>query len=505
MDRRAAQEVLRREGIQIRAAWSYRGDIEQLRALGGETLDSLERLSDISLRAGSVKIARDIPDELERLLTQASCLLVGDPGAGKSATMYEVGHRLRQAGADVVALAADRLEAGSLGMLRGELNLQRDIVQVLANWPSERGVLLIDALDAARGDRTQQALLDLIEATRRNAPHWKIVASIRRFDLRHNNRLRALFPPPAMPPSGFVDPEFASVAHLNVTLLSSAELAQLEHLAPDVHRFLERATPEVRELVRVPFSLRLLAELVDADVAPSELHPIRTQLDLLNVYWEHRVLTPSQRADLRESLLRRVCELIIGSRSMWVRRAALQDKTSLLPVLHELLSAQLLVESRTASGAAHRDALGFAHHVLFDYAAARLLLRCSVQGVIDQLVANPDLPVLIRPSLDLHFQWLWDSDPKHREFWGLTLAIAGRPDIAAIATLAGTTIAAEMAETLDDLEPMIDAVASEDPTEQEIGERTLGHVLAAVQAFDLPLVGEEAGPWAALVARVSDA
>jgi hypothetical protein len=308
-----------------------------------------------------------------------------------------------------------------------------------------------------------------------------------------------------MPPSEYVDPEFASVAHLNVTLLSSAELAQLEHLAPEVHRFLERAMPELHELVRVPFNLRLLAELVDEDVAPSELHPIRTQLELLDVYWEHRVLTPSQRADLRESLLRRVCELIIGSRSMWVRRAALQDAASLLPALHDLLSAQLLVESRTASGTADRDALGFAHHVLFDYAAARLLLRCSVQGVIDQLVANPDLPILIRPSLDLHLQWLWDSDPKHREFWALILAIGGRPDIAAIATLAGTTIAAKMAETLGDLAPMIDAVASEDPTEQEIGERVLGHVLAAVQAFDLPLVGEAAGPWAALVAQVSQA
>ena len=192
MDRRGAQEVLHREGIAMHAPRSYREDIALLTQYSDRTLGVLEGLSDIALRGGRAKIVRAVPGELEQLLGRASSLVVGDPGAGKSATMYELGQSLRQDRGDLVALAADRLDSGSLGALRTELNLRRDVVEVLQNWPTEHGVLLVDALDAARGDRTQQALLDLLEETRRHAPQWTVVASIRRYDLRYNQRLKQL-------------------------------------------------------------------------------------------------------------------------------------------------------------------------------------------------------------------------------------------------------------------------------------------------------------------------
>jgi hypothetical protein len=503
LDRRAAQEILRREGISLRAPRSYREDIDALVRRTDTTMASLEGLSAIALRAGKAKIVRDTPRELERLAGLASCLVVGDPGAGKSATLYDLGHRFRQGGADVIALTADQLDAGSLGLLRVELNLQRDLVEILANWPTDNGVLIVDALDAARGDRTQDALLDLIEQTLRDAPDWTVVASIRRFDLRYNKRLQRLFPVQATPAAEFLDPEFARITHLNVALLSEGELAQLERLAPDVHNFLAVATPDLQDLVRVPFNLRLLAELVDAHVDPTELHPICTQLELLDIYWEHRVLTPVDRADIRESLLRRVCDLIISSRTMHVNRADLQSDAALAPVLREVLSAQVLVESGSGAGTVDRSLVSYAHHVLFDYAGARLLLRLPAAEVVDQLGANPDLPLLIRPSLDLHMQWLWEQDPEHHDFWELAFAIAGRPEIPEIATLAGTTIAASMTTTLDDLTPLIEAVTSADPNRQELGERVLAHVLAGVQTIGIPLAGEGAAPWSQLVALLS--
>ncbi len=504
LDLRSAQEILRRESIAMRAPRSYREDIEALAAHTARTMRGLEDLADITLRDGRAKITREVSAELERLINQASCVVVGDPGAGKSASLYEVGHSLRQGGADVVALAADRLQAGSVGLLRAELNLRRDLVEVLANWPTEHGVLIIDALDAARGDTTQDALLDLIEQTAQEAPHWRVVASIRRFDLRYNHRLRRLFPPQATPAVGYLDPEFAAVTHLNVSLLSDSELAQLEQLAPDVHAFLGRATGELHELVRVPFNLRLLAELVDAHVEATRLHPIRTQLELLNVYWEHRVLTPPERGDLRESLLGRVCDLIVSSRAMRISRADVQADATLAAVLPEMLSAQLLVEGRSTAGDVDRSVLSFAHHVLFDYAAARLLLRRGAAEVVDRLVANRDLPVLIRPSLDLHLRWLWEGHPDHRAFWELTLAIAASPEIPEIATLSGTTIAASMTVSLDDLTLLLDAVTNETAETQRVGERVLAHLLAAVQTLGLPLAGDAAGPWTGLAARLSE-
>jgi hypothetical protein len=504
LDRHRAQEILRRESIALVAPRSYREDIATLRTRTDRTLVVLADLADIALRDGRAKIAREAPQALLSLTENTSCLVVGDPGGGKSATLYEFALLARATGADVVALAADQLDSGSLGSLRTELNLDRDVLDVLENWPTERGVLLIDALDAARGDGTQQALLDLIAAVRRHAPQWTVVASIRRFDLRHNHNIRSLFPAEnAVAADPYVDPEFVDLSHFCVAQLSDGELAQLADVMPNVHAFLENATEQMHRLVRTPFNLRLLAQLLDADIAPDELHPITTQLQLLERYWQLRVLEPAATADLREALLRRVCELIVSTRSMRVHRADIQGEPALLPALNETLSLQLLVENTGADGTVDRDILGFAHHVLLDYAAARVLLRHrNATDVTAALVADRQMSIVIRPSLDLHLSWLWSRADEHDAFWELVFAIAEQPDME-IATVVGTSVAAELARTLDDLQPLIAAIRSEDNDRRVLGEKTLGHVLASVETLDLGFVGTHAGPWAALAAELS--
>lgn len=503
LDRHRAQDVLRRESIALIAPASYREDIAALAAHTGRTLSVLEDLADIALRDGRAKIARDAPGALARLTENASCLVVGEPGGGKSATLYEFAQLAQSAGTDLVALAADQLDSGSLGSLRTELNLTHDILDVLENWPTERGILVIDALDAARGDGTQAALLDLIQAVRRHAPQWTVVASIRRFDLRHNHNVRNLFPlRDAVAYEPYVDAEFIALSHFCVAELTDTELAQLADLAPNVHVFLQNATDQMRRLVRTPFNLRLLAQLLDADIEPDELHPIATQLELLERYWQLRVLEPVETADLREALLRRVCELIVESRSMRVHRADIQSNPALLPALPEVLSLQLLVESTLDDGVVDRDILAFAHHVLLDYAAARLVLRRDPASVAAMLAADKQMSIVIRPSLDLHLRWLWSRSADHSAFWDLVFAIAEQADME-IATIIGTSVAAEMARTLADLAPLIDAVRSDNLTRQTLGEQVLGHVLASVDTLDLGFVGAHAGPWAALAAELS--
>jgi hypothetical protein len=502
---RAAQAVLRRESIPLVAPRSYRNDVNELTAYTHRTLDDLKDLADIELHGRRAKIARETPAQLTKLVEQVSCLVVGNPGAGKSATLFELGHMLLAAGDDVIAIAADHVDAGSLGALRNELGLQHDLVKVLENWPSERGVLLIDALDVARGDHTEQALLDLIQEVRRRAPNWTVVASIRCFDLRYNRRLRQLFPVEAQPEEQYVDPEFASLNHFRVALLTDGELDQLRDLVPNLHSFLQTASPAMKTLVRTPFNLRLLAQLLDADVDPTELQPMTTQLELLERYWELRVLEPQPQADMREALLRRVCELIIEHRSLRVHRADIQALDgALLATLPDILSAQVLVETTLPTGAVNRDVIAFAHHVLFDYAAARLLLGRNANAVVEALVQDRLMAVLIRPSLDMHLRSLWMRSEDRAKFWELVLALAARAEIQ-VATIVGASIAAEMASTLDDLVPLIAAIRASDPVRRNLGETALGQVLASVDARGLSFVGADAGPWTALAAELSDA
>jgi hypothetical protein len=260
----------------------------------------------------------------------------------------------------------------------------------------------------------------------------------------------------------------------------------------------------MRELARVPFNLRILAQLLDANVNPEELHPITTQLELLDRYWQLRVLEPQGQADAREALLRRVCQLIVDTRSMRVQRADIQaTDAALLPALADLLSSQVIVESTLADGAVDRDVITFGHHVLLDYAAARLLLRRSARDVVAALATDRQMAVLIRPSLDLHLRWLWERNADHSAFWDLVLALVAEPRVPQLASIVGTGIAAEMTRTLDDLAPLVAALRSSDEVTRTRAETVLVNVLASVDALGFGFAGESAGPWAALAAELS--
>jgi hypothetical protein len=91
--------VLRRESIALVAPRSYREDIAALHTRTGRTLAVLSDLADIALRDSRVKIAREAPQALLDHTENTSCLVVGDPGGGKSATLYEfalLAQRLRK-------------------------------------------------------------------------------------------------------------------------------------------------------------------------------------------------------------------------------------------------------------------------------------------------------------------------------------------------------------------------------------------------------------------------
>lgn len=90
LDLRGAQRVLARESIALRAPRSYREDIQKLSAYTLRTLADLEDLADIELHDRRIKIDRETPERLAALVRETSCLLIGDPGAGKTATLYEL-------------------------------------------------------------------------------------------------------------------------------------------------------------------------------------------------------------------------------------------------------------------------------------------------------------------------------------------------------------------------------------------------------------------------------
>src|SRR5262249_49916243 len=162
--------------------------------------------------------------------------------------------------------------------------------------------------DAARADPAGAALFDLIEAVIQRKSRWHVVASIRKYDLRYSPVLRNLFRSHGSPGinAEFLDSEFSLERHVNVPLFSDQELSVIRQQAPSLDQLLSTAPTALQDLLRVPFNVRLMADIIETGVDLAELRPIRTQNELLRRFWQYRVLGSSD-ATLRERVIQQAC------------------------------------------------------------------------------------------------------------------------------------------------------------------------------------------------------
>ena len=359
--------------IQHKLDRSYSRDIQMLRIHSKRVQDVLADCVCIESSDSMVNIHRPVADALLAAAIVGSLIVVGEPGTGKSAVQYSALRHLAAEGSDIITLAADKLAAQSVGHLRQELNLNHDLIDVLENWPGmEPAYVFIDALDAAKSDATAQALRDLVGQIKRSRSRWRVIVSIRKFDLRYNHALRRLFV--GSPVTGFSDPEFQSVQHINIPALGESEMAQVTAQSPALAKLLAAAGPDLQDLLHIPFNLRLAGEMLSGGVSVESLTPIRTQVELLERYWQERVIGMDSSGESRNALIERAAEIMVDKRNLRVERRQIIQDTADSATLHNLLHAQVLVEwQRSPSSKVDSALLSFAHHILYGICLATIL------------------------------------------------------------------------------------------------------------------------------------
>lgn len=463
---------LAESGLKLGPQLDFRPDIALLRSYSSQVIERLRPFRSVMGDDGkSVQIDREFAYDLQAA-TDASLLITGDPGAGKSGALAELVELLNFA--DVVVLSADSLANVTNGELRSELGLEHALREVLANWRSERpAYLVIDAMDAGRGSRAQQALLELIDGVTQMGSRWKVVASVRRFDLRYNPLLKELFP---LAGSEIDDryklAEFARVRHFNIGALTTNELAQLDDRAPLLGERVHQATPALRELLSSPFNLRLFAELASRGGRTERATPITSRLELLGAYWERRVLDTPVGSYRRESVLRLMSEDMIARGALTVDGATF-DRESDPEVVADLLRSGLLVEERNGPFGESR-LLAFAHHVLFDYVVARLFF--AGRDLQAEIASNPTSLFLVRPSYQLYFEGLWRSQTDRRDFWSLAMRIAASADVPEIAKVIAPAVAAALIANDEDVAVLLESLDGDDP----VAANVLQHLVNAL-------------------------
>lgn len=512
VDRSGLVEALRKNGVHVGHSARMAEDVRVLERETATTLQRLERSAilrgapDAGIPATTLK--RACVDALVQHARTGSFLVTGSAGAGKSGALYLAALALQREGHPVIVLAVDRFGVSSIHELRLELGLQNQIVDVLRAWSSEKpGVLLIDAMDATRGDAAERTFRELATAVRSSLPNWHVVASVRSFDLRYGFELRDAFRgKPLAPP--FSEAEFGDVAHLHVPRLSDDELASLKDSSPPLWRAYERASPHLKDVLRSPYNLHLLGEILGSEGQEADLSTIETEVQLLDRHWERRVTANDGRVhrDDRVELLRRVTASMVSERRLSLRRRTVVERDDRL-ACDELLSRGVLAANVTA-GRKGTDDIAFAHHALFDYAVASLTLeRGEAPDLLSRLTASDDTFFWLAPGALIALRMLWAADADHSRFWRLALALRSAEGLGGFYRSLPARVAAELATDLGDFAPVMACIATAGSSDKSAAEALVKAVVSDVLAGvsdGARAIGEGAGPWCALVRCLSE-
>ncbi|WNN53249.1 ATP-binding protein [Hafnia alvei] len=475
-------------GIKLASSPRYQADIATLCQHSMEVANALKRYEEIESQSGTpVTLRRDCQDAVEDAAISGSLLLIGEPGSGKSGVLNALARTLREQGGDVLELAVDRYSVDSLDGLAREIGLEHSLIEVIKAWdgPSQ-GWLIIDALDATRGGKGEAIFRTLIEQVLEHAGRWRVIASIRSFDLRMGVKFRDLFK--GLPPvSELSDPLFDKVRHIRIPNWSDNEFEQLLTCSPGLAGALQGASERLKELFRVPFNTRLLGELIvqNTDI---NLSQISSQTELLELYWQRRIEKYGLPA---KECLKTLVDFMIENRSLRAAPLSLSIDTAMIDILS---SEGVLIRDKKDRW------VQFRHHLLFDYAAAQIFFNPEqlISGRL-RFSKQKAQGLMLSPALGFVLQEIWNDDPNHNSFWKAVGHLVSDKEGDPIIRSAAGRIAAEYPAQQEDALWLAEQVT----IHNQLAVTTLSHISGALAIRIEDEKNIELHPWVYLTSALA--
>jgi hypothetical protein len=395
----------------------------------------------------------DFVSRLWDLTKAKSVVLTGAPGVGKSWTVGQIIKKCKQQNRKFLPLAAEDFDIKSIDELRESIGFKTDVLSVLASFGPE-SLLIIDGLDALRGEPSQKTFRNLMESVNDRVQTCNILVTVRTFDLRQSSELQHLF-------FDFRNPRpFESVT---TSPFSDEDLDIAAQQVPSLQSVLTgTARTEIRDLLRIPFNLRLAVELLETGFGIDEFSTIHSQVQLLQRYWFMRVESAPDGFD-RKELLRQIVREMVDRKALSIR-----EETAYSPghskALRSLRSAEVLRESVT-------DRVSFSHNILFDYAVARLLL--DEEEIFGFLKTDSSRIIFFRPSVLHFFHHLWWNN--RDVFWTLAFRFLNTDELPERAKVVPAIVITDASRSLSDVESILE--------DQAARKSAVPIVLRAVQAL----------------------
>jgi hypothetical protein len=488
-------------GFALKVPPTYAPDIEILKDLSQQ---NLVRLRDHSLlqfsRSHATALHVSRPAEERDFVFAAKAghrLLTGEPGCGKSGLMYVTATTLLAENVPVVVLLAEDVFPFGQATTGNILGLAHKLDDVLAHWPSdERGILLTDALDAVRDAAASKMLRSLLHQVLLGRSGWRVVASVREFDLKYGHELKELFPGEGFP--GYQNNDFAGVSHFHLGGLRDSEIDWLVSQRPQIHQFVETANqnPKSGGLQRSLFYLRLAAELLGSGVNPARLADWSSPALLLRSFWERRLETTDEAAE-DSTVLQKICERMVAAKNPTISSKEIVLAAADRKAIRCLRSKGLLQGPATRYGqAVGEEAIRFSHHLLHDYAIAKTLIPALPDQFCSFAEQNPLLPVFYRQSFLFALEEMWDADPRRESYWVASLRLQSIPALHGVTRIMAPILAARRVENIDDLTPLLNRVQATATTDSAESSIALRHLASGLQDADAEAIRVGADAWA---------
>ena len=450
-----------------------------------DILDWLEQTNGLwGEESGTIKINREkLRSDLLDFASRGSGVVIGSPGVGKTYLLKELHQYLKSSEVPYLLLPLDQLGNGTNETLRQELSYKGDLIEKLKSVPvsDDKAILLFDAFDAARDEETRNRFLKLIRrAVYKLKESWNIIVTVRTYDATKSQELLDLF--------GNRD-DTALTQDANNKILcrqftippfNEDEVLQALEQIDCPRKIYDKSTSDFKSILTKPFNLWLLEKILKSVPKAPDFSQIRSEVQLLGLFWRRRIENEST-----ELILRRISCRMVKERLLTIKVDDIYDDVDLDKPVRKTTWDKLQSDEILTKTSSSGQRIAFFHNILFDYAVSVLLIDDEPQHLENFILEDLSRPLFLRPSLTYFFTRLWyydDSASFWEAFWHILQNDQSVP-LRLVARLVPTSVIANEARKIDQLTLLSEKLQNIE--EKEIANEAVTCLLQALQTLQI--------------------
>ena len=449
-----------------------------------DILDWLEQANGLwGEESGAIKINREkLRSDLLSFAARGSGVVIGSPGVGKTYLLKELHQHLKSSEVPYLLLPLDQLGNGTNEILRQELSYKGDLIEKLKSVPvaDDKAILLFDAFDAARDEETRNRFLKLIRrAVYKLEESWNIIVTVRTYDATKSQELLDLF-------GNREDTALTQDAnnkilcrHFIIPPFNENEILQAFDQIGCPKSIYNTGSQDFKNILSNPFNLWLLEKIIQTSKNVPDFSQIRSEVQLLGLFWERRIENENS-----EHVLRRISHRMVKERLLTIKVDDIYDDVGLDKPVRKTAWDKLQSDEILAKVSSTGRRIAFSHNILFDYAISVLLIDDEPHHLEEFVLEEPSRPLFLRPSLTYFFTRLWYYDPTSfwKAFWHIFPSNQS-VHLRLVARLIPTSVIANEAHKINELKPLLEELQSTE--KREIANEAVTRLLQALQTLQI--------------------